>query len=41
MQRQNLYSAAHQNNPTANLLNSEDILVLCNLGAMVIVDEAT
>ena len=28
------------NNPTANLLNSEDILVLCNLGAMVIVDEA-
>jgi histidinol-phosphate aminotransferase len=28
------------NNPTANLLRSEDILALCSLGAMVIVDEA-
>jgi len=28
------------NNPTANLLCSEDILALCQLGAMVIVDEA-
>jgi histidinol-phosphate aminotransferase len=28
------------NNPTANLLRSEDILALCQLGAMVIVDEA-
>jgi histidinol-phosphate aminotransferase len=28
------------NNPTANLLSSENILALCKLGAMVIVDEA-
>ena len=28
------------NNPTANLLSSEDVLALCKLGAMVIVDEA-
>jgi histidinol-phosphate aminotransferase len=28
------------NNPTANILRSEDVLALCNLGAMVIVDEA-
>ena len=28
------------NNPTANLLSSKDILALCELGAMVIVDEA-
>jgi histidinol-phosphate aminotransferase len=28
------------NNPTANLLSSKDILALCQLGAMVIVDEA-
>jgi histidinol-phosphate aminotransferase len=28
------------NNPTANLLYSQDILALCELGAMVIVDEA-
>ena len=28
------------NNPTANLLRSEEILALCNLGAVVIVDEA-
>jgi histidinol-phosphate aminotransferase len=28
------------NNPTANVLRSEDILELCTLGAMVIVDEA-
>jgi histidinol-phosphate aminotransferase len=28
------------NNPTANLLHSSDILALCNLGVMVIVDEA-
>ena len=28
------------NNPTANLLRSEDILALCQLGAMVVVDEA-
>jgi histidinol-phosphate aminotransferase len=28
------------NNPTANLLRSEDILALCNLGAIVVVDEA-
>ena len=28
------------NNPTANILCSEDILELCTLGAMVIVDEA-
>ncbi|MGD1044833.1 MAG: histidinol-phosphate transaminase [Bacteroidota bacterium] len=28
------------NNPTANLLSSEDIFALCQLGAMVIVDEA-
>lgn len=28
------------NNPTANLLRSEDILELCKLGAMIIVDEA-
>ena len=28
------------NNPTANLLSSEDILALCKLGVMVIVDEA-
>ena len=28
------------NNPTANLLHSKDILALCQLGAIVIVDEA-
>jgi len=28
------------NNPTANLLSSEDILALCKLGVMIIVDEA-
>ena len=28
------------NNPTANLLRPEDILALCQLGAMVVVDEA-
>jgi histidinol-phosphate aminotransferase len=28
------------NNPTANLLNQEDVIELCKLGAMVIVDEA-
>ena len=28
------------NNPTANLLSSKDILAMCELGAMVIVDEA-
>jgi len=28
------------NNPTANLLRSEDILVLCQLGIIVVVDEA-
>jgi histidinol-phosphate aminotransferase len=28
------------NNPTANLLRSEDILAMCKLGVMVIVDEA-
>ena len=28
------------NNPTANLLHSKDIIALCELGAMVIVDEA-
>jgi histidinol-phosphate aminotransferase len=28
------------NNPTANLLHAEDILALCSLGAMVVVDEA-
>ena len=28
------------NNPTANLLRSEDILALCELGPMIVVDEA-
>ncbi len=28
------------NNPTSNLLRTEDILELCNLGAIVVVDEA-